>query len=130
MVGKVFEKRLLISGKAKEEILFTDPLRRRRWMQRALAVDEILLLLEGLAANAVPALVDAFVNVAGVVNSLGQGRHAGLMPGLRGADEIVERQVEALPGSTELLFHLIAVRQRIQRFLGRLFEDVLRVFVV
>ena len=38
-------------------------------MQRTLAVDEVFIRLELLAADAVPALVDAFVDVAGVVDA-------------------------------------------------------------
>ena len=46
-------------------------------MQRALAVDEILLLLERLAADAVPALVHALVDVAGLVDRCDQLLDAG-----------------------------------------------------
>src|SRR5205814_5936617 len=66
MRGKVLEQRFLVLRQPEEVILLLDPLRRRQ-MQRTLAVDEILFLLEGFAANAVPPLVHALVNIAGLV---------------------------------------------------------------
>ena len=74
MRREVLEQRLLILRQPEEVVLLADPLRRRRRVQRAVAVDEVLLLLERLAADAVPALVDAFVDVAGRVDAAGRSR--------------------------------------------------------
>ena len=70
MRGEVIEQRLLVLRQPEEVVLLADPLRVQRRVERAVAVDEILLLLERLAADAVPALVDALVDVAGVVEPL------------------------------------------------------------
>ena len=99
-------------------------------MDRALAVDEILLLLERLAGDAVPAFVEPFVDVARGVIAPDELLHAGLVARLGRADEVVERDVELLPDVAELLLHAVAVRQRILALLPRLAKDVLRVLVV
>ena len=97
MRGEVVEQRLLIFRQAEEVVLLTDPLRRDRRVQRTAAVDEVLLLLELLTADAVPALVDAFVDVAGVVDAARQLGDAGPVPRLRRADEVVERESTLSP---------------------------------
>ena len=99
-------------------------------MQRTAAVDEVLLLLEFLAADAVPPLVNAFVDVARVVEAPRQFGDAGMVTRFGGADEVVERHLEPLPGAAEFLLHPIAVRPRIESGLDRLLVDVLRVLVV
>jgi hypothetical protein len=65
----VVEQRLLILREPEEVVLLPDPLGRRQ-VDRALAVHQVLLLLEGLARDAVPALVVAFVDVTRVVTGL------------------------------------------------------------
>src|SRR5205814_980892 len=59
--GEMIEQRLLVLREPEEVVLLADPLGLQRRVQRAVAVDEILLLLEFLAADAVPAFVDALV---------------------------------------------------------------------
>ena len=59
-------------------------------MQRAVAVDEVFLLLEFLTPDAVPPFVHAFIDVAGVEDSLRQGSHARMMARLGGPNEVVE----------------------------------------
>src|SRR5262249_19112732 len=113
-----------------EEVLLADPLGLQRRMQRAVAVDEILFLLELFAADAVPALVQAFVNIARVVDASGDFGDAGAVARLGGAAEIVERGVEPAAGPANHLLHAIAVRERIEPLLLRLLEHVLRVLVV
>ncbi len=49
---------------------------------------------------------------------------------LGGADEVVERDVEAAPHRAELALHPVAVRERVQPLLARTLVDVLRVLVV
>jgi hypothetical protein len=90
MRREVIEQRLLVFRQAEEVVLLADPLRLERRVQGAVAADEILLLLELLAADAVPPFVHPFVDVAGVPDALCQMRHADAMPRLRGADEVVE----------------------------------------
>src|SRR6185503_19428228 len=95
--GEMIEQRLLVLRQPEEEVLLANPLRLQRRMQRAVAVDEILLLLELLAADAVPPLVDALVDVARFVEPLRQLGDADLVAWLGGADEVVERDVEMTP---------------------------------
>ena len=73
-----------------------DPLR-LGLVDRAQPVDQVLLLLERLAADAVPALVDALVDVAVVAAAPAPSPARPAMPRLGGADEVVERDVEAAP---------------------------------
>jgi hypothetical protein len=63
------EQPVLIGGKTEEVVLLLDPLRRDPVL-RTLAVDELRLGVEGLAAAAVEPRVDAFVNLARVVDPL------------------------------------------------------------
>src|SRR5207249_8698205 len=113
-----------------EVVLLFDPVQRERRMQRTRAVDEVLLLLERLAPFAVPALVRALVDVAGLVDPPRDLGHAGLVARFGRADEVVERDIQLAPGARELLFHLVAVRQRRQPLLDRGAIHVLRVLVV
>ena len=130
MGREVRAQRLLVLRQTEEEILFPNPLRHRRRMQRTLAVDKVLFLFEGFAADAVPTFVDTLVDVAGFVDPLCKGRDARLVARLGRSDEIVERDVQTLPGPTEFLLHLIAIGERIEAFFRGFLEHVLRVFVV
>src|SRR5439155_25927201 len=94
---EVIEERLLILRQAEEVVLLAGPLRLQRRMQRAVAVDEVFLLLELLAAATVPTLVDALVDVARRVDALRDLGHAGSVPRLGGACEGVERDAEMPP---------------------------------
>src|SRR3984893_14370353 len=111
-------------------VLATDPLRLERGMERTASVDEVLLLLERFAPDAIPALVHTFVDVAGVENAPGDLDDPGLVARLGRANEVVERDVQAAPGVAELALHLIAVGQRVESLLDRRLEHVLRVLVV
>src|SRR5438128_2087661 len=55
------EQRVAIRRQFEEMVLLPDPLDRA--VQRTLAVNEVFVLLECLAADAVPALVESFVDV-------------------------------------------------------------------
>ena len=127
---EMFQQRVTIVGQAEEIILLADPFRRQRRVERALPVDQILLLLEGLAGHAVPAFVVSLVDVAPVVAGLRQLLDRRAMARLGRADEVVERDVELLPDRTKLLFHLVAVFERIHAPFERALVDVLRVLVV
>ncbi len=59
-------------------------------MDRAQPVDEILLLFERFAGNAVPTFVMSFVDVARRRHPAHQLLHARFVSGLGGPDEIVE----------------------------------------
>jgi hypothetical protein len=52
------------------------------------------------------------------------------MARLRGPDEVVEREIETLPGPPEFLLHPVAVGQRIEVLFHRALVHVLRVLVV
>src|SRR5207249_10514973 len=109
MRREMIEERPLVFGEPEKVVLLADPLRLQRRMQRTAAVDEVLLLLEFLAADAVPPLVNAFVDVARVVDAPRQFGDAGMVTRFGGADEVVERHLEPLPGAAEFLLHPIAV---------------------
>jgi hypothetical protein len=95
------------------------------------AVDQVLLDLELLAADAVRPLVGAFVHVAVVEARLNQLLDAREMPpAIRGADEVVVRDVERAPDLAKDLLHLVAIGERILPLLLGALEDVLRVLVV
>ena len=100
-------------------------------MKRTLAVDEILLLLERFAPDAVPAFVDAFVDVAARRRS---ACAISVTPALwRGSVVRMKSSNETSSCAhvrAELLLHPIAVRERIEPLLDRAPEHVLRVLVV
>ncbi len=80
MGGEVVQERLLIPGEAEEVVVFLQPLRLGLRMERTAAVDEVFLLFEGLAADAIPTFVRALVDVAiGAYHQLfdGEERYAG-----------------------------------------------------
>ena len=112
-----------------EVVLLADPLGLRP-VNRAIPVDEVLLLLEGLARHAVPAFVMPLEDVAGGGHLLHELLHAGRVPRLGRPNEIVEGNVQTFPDVEELHGHAIAVRERILTELAGLPEDVLRVLVV
>ena len=125
----VIEQALPVLRQPEEMVLLLDPLRRLA-VDRAVAVLEVLLRLERLARDAVPPLVVAVIDVAGVGQSRDQGRHAGPVARLRRADEVVERDVEPRPDVTERLLHVVAEGERLDTQLASALEDVLRVLVV
>ena len=127
---EVRQQPIAVLREPEEVVLLLDPLGRQRRMERAFAVHEVLFLAEGLARHAVPALVDALVDVAGLVAALGQLLHRGPVPRLRGADEVVEGNSQLRPSLAEHLLHVRAVLQRILARLPGLLVDVLRVLVV
>ena len=129
-VGRVVRQQPVpVAGQAEDVVLLLEPVRFAA-VHRAFAVDEVLVLLEGLARDAVPPLVLALVEVAGGGDALDEGRHRHPVALLGGADEVVERHVELGPDLAEHPLHPVAEGQRIEPELGRALEDVLRVLVV
>ena len=110
-------------------ILLANPVRFRP-VNRTEAFDEILLLLEGFARDAVPALVVAFIDIPGRGDPADELLDAGTVPWLGRPDEVVERHVEAPPHVEELDGHPIAIRQRLFAKLLGFPEDILRMLVV
>ncbi len=131
MRGVVREQRVTVLRELEEPVLLLDPVG-LRLVDRAIFVDEILFLLEALAADAIPALVRALEQVVGILlpHRVEDRAHAGVMTLLRRADEIVERDVQRLPPFAELRLHPVAPRERREPFLLRAFRDVQRVLVV
>ena len=70
---------------------------------------DFLLGLEGLAAVAVVALVDALVDVARVEDGLDELLAAGVMARFARLDEFVVRDVERAPDFLELAGHVVDV---------------------
>src|SRR5262249_10157886 len=89
-----------------------------------------LLGIEALAAHAVVAFVLSLVDVPRVPERAEQRLHTLDVPRLRGPDEVVVGDVEALPDSLERLGHLIAVDLGIQPLLAGGLLDVGRMLVV
>src|SRR4030095_4168117 len=104
---------IAIRRQAEEVVRLADP-RRLRAMDRTQSVDQILLGLERLARLAVPALVETLVEIAVGGDLVRQRLPGDAMTRLRGADEVVERDVEPRPHVAEDRRHLIAVDQRIE----------------
>jgi len=124
----MLQELVAIRGQAEEMILLFNPLDGP--MQRALPLDEILVLLEGLAADAVPAFVKAFVDVSGGSDTPHELLHGLLVTRLGGTNEVVVRHLEVIPDGPELVLHEIAVRERVKALLARATEHVLRMLVV
>src|SRR4029079_10009736 len=83
------EQRVAVLREPEEMVLLLDPVDGA--VERALAVDEILLLLERLAADAVPALVEPLVDVPLRRDPAYELLHRGLMAGVGGGGcDVVE----------------------------------------
>ena len=98
------EQRLGERRQAKEPVLLGQPLDRlavdlaqRRVAARGV-LDEVVVVVVGLAGHAVPALVGARVDVAVVVDPLHEGLDGVDLSGLGGADEVVEADLQQVPG--------------------------------
>ena len=100
------EQPVLIGGEPEEPVLLLQPLGHGA-VVGALAVDELGLRLERLAADAVEAGIDVLVDVAVVVDPLQEVLDEGLMTVIRRPDEEVDRRVDALgqllPGDDDLV---------------------------
>ena len=130
MRRKVIEQRLLVLRQPEEVVLLANPLRNQASVKRAPAIDEILFRLELLAADAVPALIDPFVDIAALVDSLSDLGDPGAMPRLGRPNEVVKGDIQPSPRLAEHMLHLVAVRERVKSPGRRLLEDVLRMLVV
>src|SRR5262249_20452622 len=95
-----------------------------------LALDQLLLGLERLAALAVPALVGAAVNMPVIVYFLYEFTAALVVARLAGLDEVVVADFEGLPDLLELPGHVVAVGLRAQAEFAGLPLDLDRVLVV
>jgi len=78
-------------------------------MQHALAVHDLVVALERLAADAVPPLVGPLVEVVGPAgeDALDQRPDAGLVRRIGGADELIVRDAEPLPHRAERVRELV-----------------------
>ena len=100
------EKRLLVLGQREEVVLLFEHLDGDP-VDGAVAVDQLLLLLEVLAGHAVRPAVGAEVDLAPVVEALDEGLDPVRMPLLRRADEVVVRDLEPAPDLGPFRDHLI-----------------------
>ena len=98
-------------------------------MQRALAVDELVLGLEGLAADAVEAGVDVFVDVAVVVDPLQELADERLVPLVARPDEEVRLRVQARRQAAPGLGDLVDVLLRAEPLALSDAPDLRRVLV-
>ena len=93
------EQPVLIGGQLEEVALLLDPLDRRALRAAAhivLADDGLLLGVIGFVAHRIPAGIDVDIDVAVLLHPVPDRLHRAVMRGLRGADEAVERDVQAL----------------------------------
>ena len=88
------EQLVLVRRQPEEPVLLLDPLRRDA-VVGALAVDELVLVLEGLAADAIEPGVDVLVDVAVVVDALQEVLDEALVALIGRPDEVVDRRVDA-----------------------------------
>ena len=110
-------EQLLLEGReAEEPVALLDPLR-HGVVLGALAVDEIVLGLERLAADAVQPGVHVLVDVPVVVQRLQESLHEPLVLFVARADEEVVRRIEALRELTPDDRDLVGVRLRRQALL-------------
>ena len=116
IVLEVLDQPLLVLRHLEEVVLLLDE-GERRLMVRTLAVDDLLLGVEALAAVAVPAAVLAEVDLARVVELLENGLHDDSVARLGRADEVVVGDAEALPGLSER--QGVGVGVRLGRHAGR-----------
>ena len=123
------EQGLAILRQAEEVVLLAYPLR-RALVHRAGAVDEVLLLLERLARDAVPPFVEPLVDVARLDQARDERRHAAPVAIFRSPDEVVEGNVQPPPDVPERGLHPVAEGQRREPLLARALVHVLRVLVV
>ncbi len=128
MRREVRDERVAVLREAEEVVLLLDPLDGA--VQRALPVHQVLVLLERLAADAVPSLVEPLVDVTLRGDQAHQLLDRRLVARLGRPDEVVVGDVEEIPGLAEHALHPVAVRQRIEPFFPGLAIDVLGVLVV
>ena len=112
VLRKVSTEGFLVFRQTEEIVLLAQPLRLGP-VNRTQAVDEVLLLLERFAGDAVPPFVVSFVDVAGLRHPPHELLYPGLVSGFGCPDEVVERDIEAAPDLDEFDGHAIAVRLRI-----------------
>src|SRR5262245_34021109 len=100
-------------------------------MQHALAVGDLVVALEQLAADAVPALVTLLVEVVGraFVNALDECLHSSLVVRSRRPPETVVRDRESLPHPLEAARDLVDELLRRQAALRGGLRDLLPVLV-
>ena len=85
----VLPEAVLVLGQLEEVVFFFQPLRLERRVDQAVAVLELVVLLECLARDAVPAFVPPLVDVALCLNLFQENLNAADMIGVLSADESV-----------------------------------------
>ena len=101
MLGVVREQPIGVARQLEEVVLLDDVLDDGP-VDRAVAVDELVLGVVRLARHAVEAFVRAELDVAAVVDRLQELLHRGVVARLGRADEVVVGDVEAVPGVAEV----------------------------
>ena len=124
----VVDEPVLVAAHAEEIVLLADR-QRLHQVVRALAVDQLLLGEEPLAAPAVEAGVLAEVDVAAVVHQLEDALHRGHVVRVGGADDVVRFHGQVRPGLAEGGGEPVGVLARGLAGLGRGLGDLLAVLV-
>ena len=122
-------ERLLVSAQPEEVVLLLQPLQLEGRVIRAVAVDQLRLGLELVVAWAIPAGVRALVDVASRLRAADHLEGCLDMVGIRGADEAVVADLEAVEGGPPVRGPLVHERPRIRPVLTRERLDLRRVLV-
>ena len=128
VVAVEVEQPVAVRRESEEVVALADPVR-FVVMDGAASLREVFLLFEGFAGNAVPALVGAFVEIAGVADGDEEFLDRGAVALLGGADELVEGDVQLRPDAAEDFLHPFAVVERVEPLLGGLPAHIQRVLV-
>src|SRR5690606_31596435 len=130
----------LVLRETKEPVAFLDVLERARWVQHALTVDDIGVLLERLTADAIHAAVTLLVEVVGITrgDALDQRLHTTLVVSIGRANELVVLDTKSRPHVLEArrdfigewLWRHVARRRRLLHFLPMLVHADEQVHVV
>ena len=120
-----------IRRQPEEPVLLFDPLQRARRMQNAFAVDDLVVLLERLAADAVPARVRLLVEIVRRVleDRFDQRPHTSLVIVRGRSDELVVRDGQLPPHFLKSRRDLVHQRLRLDATCGRFGGDLLAVLV-
>ena len=128
---EVREQKIAVRAQPEEPVALLHPLEHARGMEHAAAVDDLVVLLERLAAHAVIALVRLLIEVvrAALEDAHDERRDAQLVLGGRGAHELVVRDAEPPPHRLESFRNLIDERLRRNSAIRSGLRDLLAVLV-
>ncbi len=129
MLVQVTKQAVAKSRELEEVVVLAGPADLAVGVLRAAAVDQVLLLLEGLAALAVVPFVGALEDVAGLLRALDHLDDGAGVPRLGCADEVVVADPQPVPGLREHGGHPVHPGLRAEAGVGGGLQDRLRMLV-